>query len=194
MHLENPATTVLVAAPEVADVQLLASNVLYVIGKTVGRTSVAVLDDNGLVDEQVIAVVLDLEPLRTILAGEPDLIGVRASRLSRGIALTGEVVSAAAADRALRLATGALPDGVPIDNQLAVAAPQQVNLEVLIAEVRTAPSRRSWGSVGNRSASAARRSSAFGSGRSPPRRYRNWESACSLRQRSREDPHRRSSS
>ena len=135
VHLENPATTVLVAAPEVADVQLLAPNVLYVIGKIVGRTSVAVLDDNGLVEEQVVAVVLDLEPLRTILAGEPDLIGVRANRLSRGIALTGEVVSAAAADRALRLAAGALPDGVPIDNQLAVAAPQQVNLEVQIAEV-----------------------------------------------------------
>ena len=135
MHLENPATTVLVAAPEVADVQLLASNVLYVIGKTVGRTSVAVLDGDGLVEEQVVAVVLDLEPLRTILAGEPDLIGVRASRLSRGIALTGEVVSAAAADRALRLAAGALPEGVAIENQLAVAAPQQVNLEVLIAEV-----------------------------------------------------------
>ena len=135
VHLENPATTVLVAAPEVADVQLLASNVLYVIGKTVGRTSVAVLDGDGLVEEQVVAVVLDLEPLRTILAGEPDLIGVRASRLSRGIALTGEVVSAAAADRAMRLAAGALPEGVAIENQLAVAAPQQVNLEVMIAEV-----------------------------------------------------------
>ena len=138
VHLENPATTVLVAAPEVADVQLLASNVLYVIGKTVGRTSVAVLDGDGLVEEQVVAVVLDLEPLRTILAGEPDLIGVRASRLSRGIALTGEVVSAAAADRALRLAAGALPEGVAIENQLAVAAPQQVNLEVQIAEVHRA--------------------------------------------------------
>ena len=151
MHLENPATTVLVAAPEVADVQLLASNVLYVIGKIVGRTSVAVLDDNGLVEEQVVAVVLDLEPLRTILAGEPDLIGVRANRLSRGIALTGEVVSAAAADRALRLAAGALPDGVPIDNQLAVAAPQQVNLEVQIAEVNRAVTEElgvSWESFG----------------------------------------------
>ena len=135
VHLEHPATTVLVASPEVADVQLLAPNVLYVIGRTVGRTSVAVLDDNNLIEEQVVAVVLDLEPLRTILAGEPDLFEVRANRLSRGIALTGDVASAAAADRALRLAAGALPEGVPIDNQLQVAAPQQVNLEVQIAEV-----------------------------------------------------------
>ena len=135
LHLDHDATTVLVASPEIADVQLLAPNVLYVIGKGVGRTSVAVLDDNKWIEERVVAVVLDLEPLRTILAGEPDLSGVRARRLSRGMALTGEVPSAASADRALRLAAGALPEGVPIENELRVAAPQQVNLEVQIAEV-----------------------------------------------------------
>ena len=135
LHLDHDATTVLVASPEIADVQLLAPNVLYVIGKGVGRTSVAVLDDNEWIEERVVAVVLDLEPLRTILAGEPDLSGVRARRLSRGMALTGEVASAASADRALRLAAGALPEGVPIENELRVAAPQQVNLEVQIAEV-----------------------------------------------------------
>ena len=135
LHLERDATTVLVASPEVADVQLLAPNVLYVIGKGVGRTSVAVLDENKRIEERVVAVVLDLEPLRTILAGEPDLLGVRARRLSRGMALTGEVPSAASADRALRLSAGALPEGVQIENELQIAAPQQVNLEVQIAEV-----------------------------------------------------------
>ena len=135
LHLERDATTVLVASPEVADVQLLAPNVLYVIGKGIGRTSVVVLDENERIEERVVAVVLDLEPLRTILAGEPDLHGVRARRLSRGMALTGEVPSAASADRALRLAAGALPEGVQIENELQIAAPQQVNLEVQIAEV-----------------------------------------------------------
>ena len=45
----------------------------------------------------------------------------------------------------------ALPDGVPIDNQLAVAAPQQVNLEVQIAEVNRAVTEElgvSWESFG----------------------------------------------
>ena len=135
LHLDHDATTVLIASPEVADVQLLAPNVLYVIGKGVGRTSVAVLDDNEWIEERVVSVVLDLEPLRTILAGEPDLGDVRARRLSRGMALTGEVASAASADRAFRLARGALPEDVPIENELRVAAPQQVNLEVQIAEV-----------------------------------------------------------
>ena len=135
IHLEHDATTVLVAAPEVADVQLLAPDVLYVIGKGIGRTSVTVLQDDERIEERIVAVALDLEPLRTILAGESDLRGVRARRLSRGVALTGEVDSAASVDRALRLAAGALPEGVPIENELQIAAPQQVNLEVQIAEV-----------------------------------------------------------
>ena len=135
MHLERDATTVLVASPEIADVQLLAPNVLYVIGKGVGRTSVAVLNDNEQIEERVVSVVLDLEPLRTILAAEPDLRGVRARRLSRGMVLTGEVASAASVDRALRLAAGALPEGVTIENDLRIATLQQVNLEVQIAEV-----------------------------------------------------------
>ena len=135
LHLERDATTVLVASPEVADVQLLSPGVLNVIGKGVGRTTVAALADDRQIEERVVAVVLDLEPLRTILASEPDLRGVQARRLSRGMALTGEVASAAAVDRALRLAAGALPEGVTIVNELRIAGPQQVNLEVQIAEV-----------------------------------------------------------
>ena len=136
LQLDHDASSVLVASPEIADVQLLAPNVVFVIGKSVGRTSVAVLDDNEQVDEWVVSVALDLDPLRAILAGESSLGGVRARRLSRGVALTGEVASAAAADRSVRLATAALPEGVPIENELRIAGPQQVNLEVQIAEVQ----------------------------------------------------------
>ena len=135
LQLNRHASSVLVTSPEVADVRLLSPDVVYVIGKGVGRTSVAVLDDDERVDEWVVSVVLDLEPLRTVLAGEPDLGGVHARRLLRGVALTGVVDSAAAADRALRLAAGALPEGVPIENDLRIASPLQVNLEVQIAEV-----------------------------------------------------------
>ena len=151
LHLERDATSVLVASPEIADVQLLAPNVLYVIGKSIGRTSVAVLGDKESVEERVISVALDLEPVRRVLAGEPDLSAVRARRLSRGMALTGEVASAAAADRALRLAAGALPEGVPIENGMRVAGPQQVNLEVQIAEVHRSVTEElgvNWESIG----------------------------------------------
>ena len=136
LHLERNASSVLVASPDIADVRLLAPDVVYVIGKGVGRTSVAVLDADEQVDEWTVSVALDLEPVRTVLAAAPGLDSVLARRLTRGVALTGAVASAADADRALRLAAGALPEGVPIENELRVAAPQQVNLEVQIAEVQ----------------------------------------------------------
>ena len=136
LPIEFDATAVSVASPEIADVQLLSPNVLYVIGKSVGRTSVAVLVGDQWSEERIVSVELDLEPLRSALAGDPGLGGVGVRPLARGLALTGEVASAETADRALRVAAAALPEGVPIENELRVGGPQQVNLEVQIAEVR----------------------------------------------------------
>ena len=136
LRLDGDATSVLVATPEIADVQLLSPNLLYVIGKAIGRTSVAVLGEGGRVHEQVVSVVPDLEPVRAILAGEPDLRGVRPEHTLRGIILTGEVTAAAAADRALRFALAAVPEGMVVENELRIVDSQQVNLEVQIAEVQ----------------------------------------------------------
>lgn len=135
LPLARAAAAVAVAAPEIADVQLLSPDALYVIGKSVGRTTVAVLSDDGAAEERTVSVVLDIAPLAEALAADPDLADVRVERASRGIALVGEAPSPEAADRAARLAAAALPDGAPVENRLRVAAPQQVNLEVQIAEV-----------------------------------------------------------
>ena len=135
LPLAREATAVSVASPEVADVQLLSPTVLYVIGRGVGRTSLAVLVGDRWHEERLVSVVLDLAPLATALAGVPDLGAVEAIPLARGIALAGEVASAEAADRAVRIAAATLPEGVPVENHLRIAGPQQVNLEVQIAEV-----------------------------------------------------------
>ena len=134
--LEGDATSVLVAAPEVADVQLLAPDLVYVIGKGVGRTSVTVLGENGWVGDRIVSVGLDIQPLQAILADEPELEGVRVRRVARGISLSGEVGSAALVERALSLAAGTLPKDTPVDNRLQIPGTQQVNLEVQIAEVQ----------------------------------------------------------
>ena len=134
--LKGSATSVLVAAPEVADVQLLSPNLVYVIGKGVGRTSVTVLGESGWVGDRIVSVGLDIQPLQAILAEEPELKGIRVRRVARGISLSGEVGSAALVERALRLAAGTLPKDTPVDNQLQIPGTQQVNLEVQIAEVQ----------------------------------------------------------
>ena len=136
LWLGGEATGILVAAPEIADVQLLSPKVLYIVGKSVGRTTVAVLGEEERVRDWIVSVVLDIEPLREILAREPELGGVRARRAARGVALTGEVASVALSERALRLAAGALPKDTPVENELQVTGAQQVNLEVQIAEVQ----------------------------------------------------------
>ncbi len=133
--LEHEATAVSVAAPEVADVQLLSPTVLYVIGRGVGRTSVSFLAGDEWSEEHLVSVGLDLAPLRVALGGVSDLGGVQVRPRARGVALGGEVASAEAADRALRIAAATLPEGVPIENELRIAGLQQVNLEVQIAEV-----------------------------------------------------------
>ena len=134
LRLARRATSVVVASPDIADVQLSAPNMMHIIAKGVGRTSISALNGDW-VEEQVVLVVMDVEPLRVILAEEPDLDDVQIRQLVRGVALDGEVASAEAADRALRLAAAALPDGVPIENGLRITTLQQVNLEVQIAEV-----------------------------------------------------------
>ena len=135
LGLDREAAAVSVAAPEVADVQLLSPTVLYVIGRSVGRTSIAVLVGDDWSEERLVSVELDLAPLRAALAGVASLENVRARPIARGIALAGEVASAQAAEHALRIAAATLPEGMPIENELRIAGPQQVNLEVQIAEV-----------------------------------------------------------
>ena len=134
LRLAHRATSVVVAAPEIADVQLSSPNMLHILGRGVGRTSVSVLNDDW-VEEQMVLVVVDLEPLRSVLADEPDFEGVQVRQLARGVALRGEVASAEVADRAMRLAATTLPDETPFQNDLRITTSQQVNLEVQIAEV-----------------------------------------------------------
>ena len=119
-RLDAPAEAVAAASPEIADVQLLAPDVLYVIGKKIGSTSVSVLSRDGVVQKRDVTVELDVQPLRALLAGDPELRGVNVQGVARGVALTGEVGSAAAAERALGLATASLPEGMVVESSLRV--------------------------------------------------------------------------
>ena len=136
-RLDTPVASVFVADPEIADVQLVSSGVLFVVAKAVGRTSVAALDaDSELVGEWTIATVLDIQPARAALEGVAALKNVVVRQLNRGVELSGPVASIAEADLALRLTTTALPEETPIQNRISVTGKQQVNLEVQIAEVQ----------------------------------------------------------
>ena len=119
-HLDSPAKAVAAASPEIADVQLLSPTVLYVLGQTAGSTSISVLGEDGSVLERDVLVVIDVGPLRALLAADPDLQGVQVQRLARGVALTGTVGSAEAAERAIGLAAASIPEGMLVEDNLEV--------------------------------------------------------------------------
>ena len=119
-HLDSPAKAVAAASPEIADVQLLSPTVLYVLGQTAGSTSISVLGEDGSVLEREVLVVIDIGPLRALLVADPDLQGVQVQRLARGVALSGEVGSPAAAERAVGLAVASVPEGMLVEDNLEV--------------------------------------------------------------------------
>ena len=137
IRLAKPVGSVFVANPATADVQVVSSQVLFVFGKAVGRTSVAALGNDGaLVGRWKVTVALDMEPVRSALSGDGELQEVRVRQSGQGAELSGEVASAEAADRALRLTKSVLPEKASVINRISVSSSQQVNLEVQIAEVQ----------------------------------------------------------
>ncbi len=134
LHLRSPATRVSVGNPAVADVMLLSATEIYLLGKSVGTTNLMVWSRSAPVSVVDINVGVDAEALQSQLRVMlPDEKGIRVEAVADSLALTGVVADAAHVDRAMGLATAYA--GKKVINLLQVAAPQQVLLEVKVAEV-----------------------------------------------------------
>jgi pilus assembly protein CpaC len=132
-----PIAGVAADAPSVADMEvlLLSPTDLFIRGKKAGATNVILQDAKGVCYLRDIIVSIDPATLQAKLAElMPDESAIRVKSAENAIVLTGKVSDAAMLDEALRLAT-AYGDGKRVVNLLRVTAPQQVMLEVKIAEV-----------------------------------------------------------
>jgi pilus assembly protein CpaC len=117
------------------DILLLSPTDLFVRGKKAGATNVILQDANGVCYLRDIVVAIDPGTLQAKLAElMPEESGVKVSSAENAIVLTGQVSDTARLDEAMRLAT-AYGDGKRVVNLLRVTSPQQVMLEVKIAEV-----------------------------------------------------------
>lgn len=137
LYLEQPVAKISVGNPDIADILILRSRQLYVVGKQLGSTNVTLWDNNNQVVAAVgIDVTHDLEGLKSklhqVLPG--DEIEVRSSQ--GAIILSGEVSSSARMVAAMDLARSfqAGEDGKVL-NMMQVGGAQQVMLEVQVAEV-----------------------------------------------------------
>jgi len=130
-----PFAELSIANPAIADFSTLSDRTIYVLGKTPGRTTLTLLDENGRlianVEVQVSADVSEFkERLRQILPNEQ--IEVRTA--NDGIVMSGTVSSTPRMQRALDLAERYAPERV--SNLMSVSGKQQVMLKVRFAEMQ----------------------------------------------------------
>jgi len=136
------------------DVLLLSPSEVYLLGKSIGSTNVVLLDRSGQCTAFDVVVTMDTGALQSVLGQlMPEERGVRIASAFDSVVLMGTVTDAAAVSRVLDLATayvrnsgGASVAGANprIVNMLSTGAPQQVMLEVKVAEVSKALLDR-WG-------------------------------------------------
>jgi len=130
------------------DVLLLSPTEVYVLGKAIGTTNVVLLDERGQCTAFDVVVNMDTTALQTVIGQLlPNETGVRVSAAFDSVVLSGTVSDAGAIMRVTDLAnayvrgagggTGASVAGANprIVNMLSTGAPQQVMLEVKVAEV-----------------------------------------------------------
>ena len=128
--------TAFVANPETADVEVLDSQRVFVLGRAYGVTSLKVYDtDGGLLGAYAVRVQVQSDYARTVaarLAGETGSIEVES--VGGALFVSGTAASPAQAERVLR-GVRAVAGETPVVDALALQTPAQVNLEVLISEV-----------------------------------------------------------
>jgi pilus assembly protein CpaC len=136
VRLARAATTVFVAQPEIADVQVKSPRLIYVFGKKPGETTLYAVDENERVlTSRNIVVSHNLTRLRDALSEMlPDArIDVRS--VEGSVVLSGDAASAAEVEDARRLARRLVRDDESVVVRVAVTAPNQVQLRVRVAEV-----------------------------------------------------------
>jgi pilus assembly protein CpaC len=163
MRLPEAVQTRSVGNPEIVQAMLVAPDTMYIAGVDVGTTNMIVQGRSGLCSVLDITVAMDPSALQATLAAVmPEEKEIRVLAAADSLVLTGTVSDASAVARAAELATayvrrplrplgavqkelapaagGAAANaagsaGLRLVNLLSVAAPQQVQLEVKVAEV-----------------------------------------------------------
>lgn len=136
IKLRAAASTVFVADPAIADVQIKSPTLVYVLGKGPGETTLFAVDGR----EQVLASI-DLHVSHNVsrihnsirqLHPEAD---ITVSSIGDALVLDGIVDSASTAENIRRVAAGAVGDPKKVMMRIGIDAPTQINLRVRIAEV-----------------------------------------------------------
>jgi pilus assembly protein CpaC len=139
IRLNAPAATVFIANPDIADVQVKSPSLIYISAKAPGETVIYAVDasDSVLLNSPV-RVEHDLSRLRSSLRQLAPGERISADSVDGNLVLSGVASDAGKADkvRALAASIAGEAKGSQVINRMTVATPNQVNLQVRIAEVQ----------------------------------------------------------
>ena len=136
IRLDRAASTVFVADPEIADVQVKSPRLVYLMAKQPGETVIYAVDrEERVLLNQRISVNHNLSRLRATLKKMLPGSDLDVETMDKTLVLSGRVLSAKDADAAQRLAMRLVKDEKDLVNQISVVAPNQVHLRVRVAEV-----------------------------------------------------------
>ena len=137
VRLDQPAASVFLADPAIADIQVKSPTLVYVFAKKAGETSLFAVDaQDQILANFRIAVSHNLTALEQALRDYIPDAYVKATSLGDAVVLTGVVVSAQQAEDARAFASRLSGGDTNVINRIAVKGPNQINLRIRVAEVQ----------------------------------------------------------
>ena len=136
LQLDVPFADLLVGNAEVADVLALTDRSVYVLGKSLGSTSLTIYGRNrSLIAVVDLIVSHDIDGLKARLFELMPDENIEVRPVNTGIVLSGVVSGAASMERALTVARQFVGGGGEVTNLMSVLGSQQVMLSVRFTEV-----------------------------------------------------------
>lgn len=143
IQLPGPAVSILVANPDIADVQAPTQSTLMVFGRKPGRTAIYALAASGQpLASLSVRVTHDLGDLRALLGSHAPNAAISVTSTPQGIVLGGSAPSPAEALRIRDLARRFLNKDDEVIDNMTVSGATQVNLRVRVAEVSRQATKR----------------------------------------------------
>src|SRR5690349_9195891 len=132
--LDRPATTVFVADPDVADVQVKSPSLIYIFGKKGGETTLFAVGENDQVLANLnVRVRYDTARVQEAIHQMVPHSAISVNALDGSLVIEGTVYSAADGDDVRRVAERFV-DPKQLVNKMKVDTPNQINLRVRVAE------------------------------------------------------------
>ncbi|MDE2357196.1 MAG: type II and III secretion system protein family protein [Alphaproteobacteria bacterium] len=154
IRLGAPARSVYLADPGVADIDVKSPTLVYVSGKSPGVTSLIALDAQDRIEANIeVRTVYDATRIEADIRQLAPDVAAKVTTSGQTLVLSGTAQSAADAELARTIASRYTPDAQHLVNNIAVAASNEVNLRVRVAEVSREVVKQfgfNWSAVGSK--------------------------------------------